>query len=117
MTGLLGYGAAVAGLEDADLVVLLGTDFPYDQFLPDVRTAQVDVDDAVIGRRTAVDVAVHGDVGATLAALLPLVKEKKNRRFLDKMLDKHDRLMNHAVGAYTKDVEHLRPIHPEYAAS
>ncbi len=117
MTGLLGYGAAAAGLEDADLVVLLGTDFPYDQFLPDVRTAQVDVDDAVIGRRTAVDVAVHGDVGATLAALLPLVKEKKNRRFLDKMLDKHDRLMNHAVGAYTKDVEHLRPIHPEYAAS
>src|SRR5690606_18392150 len=117
MTGLLGYGAAAAGLEDADLVVLLGTDFPYDQFLPDVRTAQVDVDDAVIGRRTAVDVAVHGDVGATLAAPLPLVKEKKNRRFLDKMLDKHDRLMNHAVGAYTKDVEHLRPIHPEYAAS
>lgn len=117
MTGLLGYGAAAAGLEDADLVVLLGTDFPYDQFLPDVRTAQVDSDAAVIGRRTTVDVAVHAEIAPTLSALLPLVNEKKNRRFLDKMLDKHDRLMNDAVGAYTKDVEHLRPIHPEYAAS
>ncbi|QOR70705.1 pyruvate dehydrogenase [Ruania alkalisoli] len=117
MTGLLGYGAAAAGLEDADLIVLLGTDFPYDQFLPDVPTAQVDTDAAVIGRRTAVQYPVHGDVGATLEALLPTIKTKRSRRFLDKMLDKHDRLMNKAVGAYTKDVEHLRPIHPEYAAS
>ncbi|GAB2622115.1 pyruvate dehydrogenase [Pseudactinotalea suaedae] len=117
MTGLLGYGAAAAGLEDADLILLLGTDFPYDQFLPEVRTAQVDSDAAVIGRRTTVDVAVHAEVEPTLRALLPLVKQKKNRRYLDKMLDKHDKLMNNAVGAYTKDVEHLRPIHPEYAAS
>lgn len=42
MTGLLGYGAAAEGIEDADLLILLGTDFPYDQFLPDTRTAQVD---------------------------------------------------------------------------
>ncbi|UFU06473.1 pyruvate dehydrogenase [Ruania halotolerans] len=117
MTGLLGYGAAAAGLADADLIVLLGTDFPYDQFLPDVRTAQVDRDAAVIGRRTEVQIPVHGDVTATLEALLPKIATKKSRRFLDKMLDKHDRLMNKSVGAYTKDVEHLRPIHPEYAAS
>ena len=117
MTGLLGYGAAAAGLDGADLIVLLGTDFPYDQFLPDTRTAQIDSDAAIIGRRTVVDVPVHGDVLPTLAALLPLVKEKKSRRFLDKMLKKHDGLMSKAVGAYTSDVEHLRPIHPEYAAS
>src|SRR5690606_28797229 len=42
MTGLLGYGAAAEGIEDADLLILLGTDLPYDQFLPDTRTAQVD---------------------------------------------------------------------------
>jgi len=117
MTGLLGYGAAAAGLDGADLIVLLGTDFPYDQFLPDVRTAQVDSDAAIIGRRTVVDVPVHGDVLPTLRALLPLVSEKKSRRFLDKMLSKHEGLMGKAVGAYTTDVEHLRPIHPEYAAS
>lgn len=117
MTGLLGYGAAAEGIEDADLLILLGTDFPYDQFLPGTRTAQVDRAAQKLGRRTDVDVAVHGDVLPTLAALMPLLKPKKNRRFLDAMLKKHDRLMNKAVGAYTRKVETKEPIHPEYAAS
>ena len=105
MTGLLGYGAAAEGIEDADLLILLGTDFPYDQFLPGTRTAQVDRAAHKLGRRTDVDVAVHGDVLPTLAALMPLLQPKKSRRFLDEMLKKHDRLMNKAVGAYTRKVE------------
>ncbi|QYF88596.1 pyruvate dehydrogenase [Arthrobacter sp. PAMC25284] len=117
MTGLLGYGAAAEGIEDADLLILLGTDFPYDQFLPGTRTAQVDRAAQNLGRRTDVDIAVHGDVLPTLAALMPLLEAKRNRRFLDKMLKKHDRLMNKAVGAYTRKVEKTAPIHPEYAAS
>ncbi|OYN93046.1 pyruvate oxidase [Enemella evansiae] len=117
MTGLLGYGAAAAGMDDAQLLVMLGTDFPYDQFLPDVTTAQVDRDASVIGRRTSVDLPVHGDVGPTLRGLLPLLKPKKSRRFLEKTLKRHDDLMNKAVGAYTRRVEKIKPIHPEYAAS
>ncbi|OYN95909.1 pyruvate oxidase [Enemella evansiae] len=117
MTGLLGYGAAAAGMDDAQLLVMLGTDFPYDQFLPDVTTAQVDRDASVIGRRTSVDLPVHGDVGPTLRGLLPLLKPKKSRRFLEKTLKRHDDLMNKAVGAYTRKVEKIKPIHPEYAAS
>lgn len=115
MTGLLGYGAAAEGIEDADLMIMLGTDFPYNQFLPDTRTVQVDVRAEVLGRRTRVDLPIEGDVRATLRAVLPLVERKKSRRFLDKLLKKHDRLMNKAVGAYTKDVEDTTPIHPEYA--
>ncbi|KQZ68824.1 pyruvate dehydrogenase [Nocardioides sp. Root151] len=117
MTGLLGYGAAAEGIEDADLLLLLGTDFPYDQFLPDTPTAQVDRAAEHIGRRTEVAVPVHGDVLPTLAALLPLVEAKKSDRFLTRMLKKHDKLMNKAVGAYTRKVDKLVPIHPEYAAS
>ncbi len=117
MTGLLGYGAAAAGMDDADLLLMLGTDFPYDQFLPDVVTAQVDRDASIIGRRTSVDLPVHGDVGATLRALIPLVERKKSRKFLEKTLKRHDDLMNKAVGAYTRKVEKKKPIHPEYAAS
>ncbi len=117
MTGLLGYGAAAEGIEDADLLILLGTDFPYEQFLPDTKTAQVDRAAEHLGRRTNVDIAVHGDVLPTLAALLPLVKQKRSRRFLEKLLKKHDKLMNKAVGAYTRKAEELVPIHPEYAAS
>lgn len=117
MTGLLGYGAAAEGIKEADLLILLGTDFPYNQFLPDTKTAQVDSAAERLGRRTDVDIAVHGDVLSTLEALLPLVEKKKEHRFLDDMLKKHDRLMNKAVGAYTQKAEKLRPIHPEYAAS
>lgn len=117
MTGLLGYGAAAAGIEDADLLLMLGTDFPYDQFLPDVKTAQVDRRAAIIGRRTGVDIPVHGDVLPTLLALEELVEPKKDQKFLAKTLKKHERLMSKAVGAYTKNVETRTPIHPEYAAS
>ncbi|MCU1562885.1 MAG: pyruvate dehydrogenase, partial [Arthrobacter sp.] len=117
MTGLLGYGAAAEGIEDADLLILLGTDFPYDQFLPRTLTAQVYRAAHKQGRRTDVSIAVHGDVLPTIVALTPLLKEKKSRRFLDQMLKKHDRLMNKAVGAYTRKVEKIVPIHPEYAAS
>lgn len=117
MTGLLGYGALQAAMDEADLLILLGTDFPYDQFLPDdVRTAQVDIESTRLGRRTRNDLAVVGDVGETVRALLPLVGRKKSRRFLDQMLKKHEKAMGGVVGAYTKDVEHHRPIHPEYAA-
>src|SRR3954447_610125 len=97
MTGLLGYGAAAEGIEDADLLLLLGTDFPYDQFLPGTRTAQVDRAPEHLGRRTDVDIAIHGDVLPTLQALMPQLQPKKSRRFLNAMLKKHDRLMNKAV--------------------
>lgn len=117
MTGLLGYGAASGGMEDADLLLMLGTDFPYDQFLPDVVTAQIDHNATIIGRRTAVDHPVHGDVGPTLRKLIPLIERKKDRKFLEKTLKKHDTLMNKSVGAYTRKAEKLTPIHPEYAAS
>jgi pyruvate dehydrogenase (quinone) len=49
--------------------------------------------------------------------LMPLVEAKKSRRFLEKTLKKHEKLMTGAVGAYTKNVEKMRPVHPEYAAS
>ncbi|MCT2179798.1 pyruvate dehydrogenase, partial [Kocuria sp. p3-SID1433] len=117
MTGLLGYGAAAEGMEDADVMVMLGTDFPYDQFLPDTLTIQVDRDASVLGRRTQVDYPVHGDTLATVQGLLPLLKRKRSRSFLKKTLKRHDRIMNHAVGAYTRNAKRLSPIHPEYVAS
>ena len=51
MTGLLGYGACYEALHKADLVLLLGTDFPYDDFLPTTNNIQVDIDPARLGRR------------------------------------------------------------------
>ncbi|HWR46272.1 MAG TPA: pyruvate dehydrogenase, partial [Pseudonocardiaceae bacterium] len=116
MSGLLGYGACYEATQEADLLLLLGTDFPYDSFLPQARTIQVDHDPAHLGRRTPLELAVHGDVAATLRAVLPLVKQKAGRSFLDRMLHQHAHALEHVIDAYTHNVEHRVPIHPEYAA-
>ncbi len=117
MSGLLGYGAAYDASHEADLLVMLGTDFPYNAFLPDRNVAQIDNNATNLGRRTAVRFPVHGDIGQTLALLMPLVGEKQDRRFLDRMLRQHAASLERVVDAYTTNIAHLRPIHPEYVAS
>lgn len=117
MTGLLGYGQAAEGLKDADLMLLIGTDFPYDQFLPDTDTIQIDRAAEVMGRRTNVSLLVEGDVAATLRAVLPLLERKKNRKFLEALLKKNETIMTKVVGAYTRKPSKNGPIHPEYAMS
>ncbi len=116
MSGLLGYGACYDATHQADLLLLLGTDFPYDTFLPQRHTVQVDHDLARLGSRTPLDLAVHGDVAATLRAVLPLVAQKPDRSFLDRMLHEHARALKQVVDAYTQNIEAHLPIHPEYAA-
>ncbi|PZG18941.1 pyruvate dehydrogenase [Nonomuraea aridisoli] len=118
MSGLLGYGAAYDAMHEADLLILLGTDFPYTAFLPDhVRIVQVDIRPERLGRRSKLDLAVWGDARETLRALTPQVREKTDRRFLNRMLTKHADALEGVVAAYTRDVERHRPIHPEYVAS
>ncbi len=117
MSGLLGYGACYEASHEAELLVLLGTDFPYDGFLPQAHTVQVDRDGRHLGRRTVLDLGVEGDVGETLRMLLPLLAEKTDRAFLDEMLRHHADSLEHVVDAYTSKVETHRPVHPEYVAS
>ncbi|MEU7488368.1 pyruvate dehydrogenase [Streptomyces sp. NPDC042319] len=118
MSGLLGYGAAYEATHECDLLILLGTDFPYNAFLPkDVPIVQVDVRPEHLGRRSTLDLAVWGDVRETLRCLTPLVEEKKNRRFLDRMLKKHADALEGVVKAYTRKVDKHVPIHPEFVAS
>ncbi|WJD96590.1 pyruvate dehydrogenase [Streptomyces antimycoticus] len=118
MSGLLGYGAAYEATHECDLLILLGTDFPYGAFLPsDVRTVQVDVRAEHLGRRSKLDLAVWGDVRETLGCLTPKVRPKTDRRFLDRMLKKHAGALEGVVKAYTRRVDKHIPIHPEFVAS
>ncbi|UQX03657.1 pyruvate dehydrogenase [Streptomyces sp. RerS4] len=118
MSGLLGYGAAYEATHECDLLILLGTDFPYNAFLPDdVKIVQVDIRPEHLGRRSQLDLAVWGDVRETLRALNTRVKVKSDRRFLDRMLRKHADALEGVVKAYTRKVEKHTPIHPEYVAS
>ena len=116
MTGLLGYGAAAEGMNDADVLILLGTDFPYDQFLPDTPTIQVDTRAEKLGRRTDVGLAIHAQVKPFIEALMPHLRANRSDSFLKRKLKKHAEIMHAPVGAYTRNVEKMHPIHPEYAA-
>jgi len=115
MTGLLGYGGAYSAINSADLLLLLGTDFPFSEFLPHdgVKKVQIDRKPKHLGRRTSVDLALVGDVKATLAALLPKVSERTDRRFLEKHLAEtreFSELLNH----YVEKGPDIKPIRPEF---
>lgn len=118
MTGLLGYGGCWEAVNKCDVLLMLGTDFPYPNFLPHdkVKIIQVDRNARHLGRRVPLERAVIGDVQATIAALLPLVAQKSDDRFLKKCVDdtarSHERLQHYV----TKGPE-LSPIRPEYLAS
>ena len=117
MTGLLGWGAAYDAMHACDVLLLLGTDFPYDAFMPtSPRIAQVDVRAERLGRRSKLDLGLCGDVRETIAALLPLVEAKPDRAFLDRMCERHEHARR-KLRTYVDHVGTRRPIHPEYGAA
>ena len=87
MTGLLGFSSGYHAMMNCDALLMLGTDFPYQQFYPkDARIIQVDRLGEQIGRRTPVAQGLIGNVKETLEALAPLIKNKTDRSFLDTCL-------------------------------
>ena len=116
MNGLLGYGACYDASHEADLLILVGTDFPYNDWLPTGNVAQIDTKAENMGRRTKVQYPVVGDVKSVIENILPHIEEKTDRSFLDKMLKEHARLLENVVDNYGKK-DKATPIHPEYAAN
>ena len=118
MTGLLGYGGAYGAIHKAELLLLLGTDFPFSEFLPghSVKKVQIDKDPKHIGRRTAVDLGLVGDIKATVSALLGSVRDKTDDSFLNKQVADtksfHD-LLQH----YVDKGPEIKPIRPEFLAA
>ena len=92
MTGLIGFSSGYHAMMDGDLLLMLGTDFPYRQFYPtDCTIAQVDLRAENLGRRCRIDLGVVGDVGATIEALLPRLTAKTDRAHLDDSLSNYRR--------------------------
>jgi pyruvate dehydrogenase (quinone) len=85
MTGLIGFSSGYHAMLNCDTLLMLGTDFPYRNFYPEkAKIAQIDIRGEVIGRRAPVDLGLTGDVRATVSALLPRLRRKTDRRFLDR---------------------------------
>ncbi|NII54802.1 ubiquinone-dependent pyruvate dehydrogenase [Luteibacter sp. SG786] len=84
MTGLLGFASGYKAIKACDTLLLLGTDFPYRQFYPEkARIVQIDVRPEALGNRCGLELGVIGSVDETLRALLPLVEDKSDTRYLD----------------------------------
>ena len=118
MTGLLGYGGCHGAINNADLLLMLGTDFPFSEFLPHktVKTIQVDRDPGHIGRRAPLELGVVGDVAATLRALAPQVTDKRGDRFLREHVAETERWRKR-LGHYVTKGPGIKPIRPEYLAA
>jgi pyruvate dehydrogenase (quinone) len=117
MTGILGFGAAYQAMHECDLLLLLGTDFPYDAYLPTrCKIAQVDIRGERLGRRSRLDLGLCGDVRETLQALLPALQPRSDRRFLEAMQQQHQEARR-KLNVYVEHVGKRRPLHPEYVAA
>jgi pyruvate dehydrogenase (quinone) len=118
MTGLLGYGGAYGAIHKADLLLMLGTDFPFSEFLPDgnVKKVQIDKNPKHIGRRTHLDLGLVGDIKTTVTALLGSIRDKTDSSFLDKYVAEtksFDELLQH----YVVKGPGIKPIRPEFLAA
>ncbi|MDO5608005.1 MAG: thiamine pyrophosphate-binding protein [Capnocytophaga sp.] len=117
LNGLLGNRSGFEAMHKADLVIMLGTDFPYSPFLPEKNTlVQIDIKPERLGRRGKIDYGYAGDIRQTVGALLPMVDAKNNHDFLDTMRKAHAKIEKD-YDAYTHGKTEEKKIHPEYVAS
>ena len=114
MTGLIGFASGYAAMKSCDTLLLLGTDFPYRQFYPEgARIAQVDIRSESLGNRCHLKLGVVGDVGATVAALLPRLKKKADRKYLDAALT-HYKKAREDLDKLAEGKPGGKIIHPQY---
>ena len=116
MTGLLGFSSGYRAMMNCDTLLMLGTDFPYQQFYPEHATIiQVDLRGEQIGRRTRVDLGLVGDVKATLVALLPELTPKADTAHLNDAIE-HYQAARKGLDDLATGEPGRTPIHPQFVA-
>ena len=117
MTGLLGIPSAYHSMHESDVVLLLGTDFPYANFIPtDKKIIQVDEKPERLGRRAKLDLGLCGKIKDTVEVLLPLIVQKTDDHFLKGQLHLYEKVKSHLqIYVHDKGVEDK--ISPEFVAS
>jgi len=116
MTGLIGNPGGYHSVRDCDVLVMLGTDFPYEWFIPDgIEVIQVDCRSENVGRRADVTVGLVGTVKETVAKLAPLIKDKSDDKFLKDQKKRSSRwLESMETQGSTKNA--TKPLHPQLFA-
>lgn len=117
MTGLLGFASGYKAIKEAEVLLMLGTDFPYRQFYPENAVViQLDIRGRNIGRRTHVDLPLVGSVSDTLPALTPLLTPKSDRTHLDRSL-RHYAKTRRRLDELAANDRDRTPIRPEHLAA
>jgi len=114
MTGLLGFSSGYHAMMNCDLLLMIGTDFPYQQFFPKEATiVQIDVRGEQLGRRTKVDYGFVGDAKTTLRALRPKLNQNDNDKHLKAALA-HYKNARKGLDELATEGSGKKPIHPQY---
>ena len=117
MTGLLGFTSGYYAMEHCDVLLMLGTDFPYQQFYPSkAKIIQVDLRGEQIGRRTAVDLGLVGSVQDTLRELLPLLQQRADGAALEEA-QAHYKKARAGLDHLATGEPGKTPIHPQYVTA
>ena len=112
MTGMFGVKSGTMAIKECEVLILLGTDFAWSQFYPNNATIiQIDIDATHLGRRHPVNIGVVGSSKPTLAALLPLVNEKHDTKFLETCRTLYSSAMSKLN---KKALPSKSTIHPQY---
>ncbi len=117
MTGLLGLPSAFKSMHESEVLLLLGTDFPYTDFMPvKNKIIQIDIAGEKLGRRAKLELGLCGNIKDTLIDLLLLVNQKMDDSFLTEQLEYYSEVKEH-LQSYVKDPGVEGAIHPEYVAA
>ncbi|HTU20918.1 MAG TPA: thiamine pyrophosphate-dependent enzyme [Gemmataceae bacterium] len=109
--GLLGTAPSMDAMKECDTFFIIGSNFPYQQFLPQpgqAKCMQIDIDAARIGLRYPVDVPLVGDTRRVLEALIGMVQPKSDKSFLEKIQknrDEWDKLMEERASRMDKPMK------------
>jgi pyruvate dehydrogenase (quinone) len=114
MTGLLGFSSGYYAMMNCDLLLMIGTDFPYQQFFPrDATIVQIDIRGEQLGRRTKLDYGYVGDIKTTLEALLPRVQQNAEGTHLKASLE-HYRKARRGLDELAAPGSGGKQIHPQH---
>ena len=116
MTGLLGFSSGYFAMMACDTLLMIGTDFPYQEFFPKHATVvQIDIRGEQLGRRTKLDLGLVGDTKATLQALVPNLKQNSDDKHLRRSLDHYRKARKTLDELATEGVDR-RGSHPQFVA-
>ena len=116
LTGLLGFSSGYHAMMNSEVLLMLGTDFPYRDFYPKNATiVQIDVRGEQLGRRSKLDFGFIGDTQTTLRALLPKLEQNQSQQHLKDSLE-HYRKTSKGLDDLATGDSNKAPIHPQYVA-